>query len=105
VQGIQNPPRAYPAISDTMEIVPGIHQVEEVNGNCYVIVRDGIFIVDTGLPGASKKILPYIQDTLGKNPSDIKTIILPENHLDNLSSSTLFFSSSSEEKKSLTFAF
>lgn len=65
-----------------MEIVSGIHQVEGVNGNCYVIVRDGIIIVDTGLPGAGKKILSYIQDTLGKKPSDIKTIILTHYHID-----------------------
>jgi glyoxylase-like metal-dependent hydrolase (beta-lactamase superfamily II) len=65
-----------------MEIVPGIHQVEGVNGNCYVIVRDGITLVDTGLPGASKKILSYIQNTLGKKPSDIRTIILTHYHID-----------------------
>ena len=65
-----------------MEIVPGIHQVEDVNGNCYVIVRDGITIVDTGLPGAGKKILSYIQNTLGKKPSDIRTIILTHYHID-----------------------
>jgi glyoxylase-like metal-dependent hydrolase (beta-lactamase superfamily II) len=65
-----------------MEIVPGIHQVEGVNGNCYIIDRDGITIVDTGLPGAGKKILSYIQNTLGKKPSDIRTIILTHYHLD-----------------------
>ena len=65
-----------------MEIVPGIHQVEGVNGNCYVIVRDGITIVDTGLPGAGKKILSYIQNTIGKKPSDIRTIILTHYHID-----------------------
>jgi len=65
-----------------MEIVPGIHQVDGVIGNCYLIVRDGITVVDTGLPGAGKKILSYVQDTLGMKPSDIRTIILTHDHTD-----------------------
>jgi glyoxylase-like metal-dependent hydrolase (beta-lactamase superfamily II) len=65
-----------------MEIVPGIHQVDGVNGNCYLLVRDGITVIDTGLPGAGKKILSYIQGTLGRKPSDIRTIILTHYHID-----------------------
>jgi hypothetical protein len=33
-----------------MEIVPGIHQVDGVNGNCFIIVRDELTIIDTGMP-------------------------------------------------------
>ena len=33
-----------------MEIIPGIHQVDGVNGNCYIIVRDKLILIDTGLP-------------------------------------------------------
>jgi len=58
-------PNAYPATDEIMEIVPGIHRVDGVNGNCYLIIRDGITIIDTGLPGASKKILSYIGRRLG----------------------------------------
>ena len=65
-----------------MEIVPGIHQIDGVNGNCYVIVRDGLILIDTGLPRTSKKILSYIQDTLKCKPSEISTIMLTHYHID-----------------------
>jgi glyoxylase-like metal-dependent hydrolase (beta-lactamase superfamily II) len=65
-----------------MEIVPGIHQIDGVNGNCYVIVRDGLILIDTGLPRTSKKILGYIQETLKRGPSEISTIILTHYHID-----------------------
>jgi glyoxylase-like metal-dependent hydrolase (beta-lactamase superfamily II) len=65
-----------------MEIVPGIHQIDGVHGNCYVIVRDKLILIDTGLPRTSKKILSYIQDTLNRKPSEISTIILTHHHID-----------------------
>lgn len=65
-----------------MEIVLGIHQVDGVNGNCYVIVRDGLILIDTGLPRSSKKILNYIQHILKRKPSEISTIILTHYHID-----------------------
>ncbi|MGD0079067.1 MAG: MBL fold metallo-hydrolase [Methanoregula sp.] len=65
-----------------MEIIPEIHQVEGVNGNCYVIVRDGLTIIDTGLPRNSPKILSYIRDQLHRSPAEIRTIILTHFHLD-----------------------
>ena len=53
-----------------MEIVPGIHQVDGVNGNCFIIVRDELTIIDTGMPKNSTKIVKYIQDILKrKRPS------------------------------------
>ena len=30
-----------------MEIVPGIHQIDGVNGNCFIIVRNGLTLIDT----------------------------------------------------------
>jgi hydroxyacylglutathione hydrolase len=65
-----------------MEIIPGIHQIDGVNGNCYVIARDRLILIDTGLPRTSKKILSYIQDTLKRNPSELSTIILSHYHID-----------------------
>jgi hydroxyacylglutathione hydrolase len=65
-----------------MEIVPGIHQIDGVNGNCYAILRDGVVLIDTGLPHNSKKILSYIQDTLKRKPAEISTIILTHYHID-----------------------
>jgi hydroxyacylglutathione hydrolase len=65
-----------------MEIVPGIHQVDGVNGNCYIIVQDTLTLVDTGLPRNGAKILEYVQKTLQRKPTDIKTIVLTHFHID-----------------------
>ena len=69
-----------------MEIIPGIHRVDDVNGNCYIIVRDRLTLIDTGLPRNSKKILRYIEDTLRRTPSDLATIILTHYHIDHTGS-------------------
>jgi glyoxylase-like metal-dependent hydrolase (beta-lactamase superfamily II) len=65
-----------------MEIVPGIHQVDGVNGNAYIIVRKGLVVIDTGIPGSGKKILSFIWDTLHREPSEITTVILTHFHTD-----------------------
>ena len=66
-----------------MEIVPGIHQIDGVNGNCFIIVRNGLTLIDTGgMPRNSAKIVKYIQDILKRKPSEIKTIVLTHFHVD-----------------------
>jgi glyoxylase-like metal-dependent hydrolase (beta-lactamase superfamily II) len=65
-----------------MEILPDIHQVDGVNGNCYIIVRDGLTVIDTGIPGSGKKILGYIREKLHREPSEIRTIIITHFHMD-----------------------
>jgi len=65
-----------------MEIIPGIHQVDGVNGNCYILVHDSLSVIDTGLPGSGKKILAYIRDRLHREPGDISTIIISHFHID-----------------------
>ena len=67
-----------------MEIVPGIHQVDGVNGNCFIIVRDELTLIDTGMPKNSAKIVKYIQDILKRKPTDIKTIVLTHFHVDHV---------------------
>ena len=71
-----------------MEIVPGIHQVDGVNGNCFIIVRDGLTLIDTGMPKNSAKIVHYIQDILKREPTDIKTIVLTHFHIDHVGSAS-----------------
>jgi glyoxylase-like metal-dependent hydrolase (beta-lactamase superfamily II) len=73
-----------------MEIITGIHQVDGVNGNCYILVRDGLTVIDTGLPaGSGKKILAYIRNTLYREPAEIKTIVITHFHLDHIGSVAL----------------
>jgi len=67
-----------------MEIVPGIHQVDGINGNAYVIVRKGLVVIDTGIPGSGNKILSYIRDTLHREPSEITNVILTHFHTDHI---------------------
>jgi glyoxylase-like metal-dependent hydrolase (beta-lactamase superfamily II) len=65
-----------------MEITPQVHQIEGMHGNCYIVVRDGLVLVDTGMPGNSRRILSYIRGTLGRDPSEIHTILLTHFHID-----------------------
>jgi glyoxylase-like metal-dependent hydrolase (beta-lactamase superfamily II) len=65
-----------------MEIVPGIHQVDGVNGNCYIIDRNRLILIDTGLPRNTQKITRYIQETLNRKLSELSTIIITHHHID-----------------------
>lgn len=69
-----------------MEIVPGVHRIDGVHSNCYALVRDGLILIDTGMPNSTKKILAYIQNTLKRTPSDLTTIILTHYHMDHVGS-------------------
>ena len=68
-----------------MEIVAGIHKIDGVNGNCYIIGDGTLTLIDTGMPNNSAKILAYIKQ-MGKKPEDIKTIILTHSHIDHIGS-------------------
>lgn len=65
-----------------MEILPEIHQVDGVQGNCFLLDREGLVLIDTGLPRNNKKILSCIRDTLKKDPKDLKYIIITHYHVD-----------------------
>ena len=65
-----------------MEITPAVHLVGAMRGNCYVVIRGGLVLIDTGMPGNSRKILAYLRETLGREPSEIHTILLTHFHVD-----------------------
>ena len=67
-----------------MEIIPDIHQVDGVNGNAYIIARDRLIVIDTGIPGSGKTILSYIRNTLHRDPAEITTIVLTHFHTDHV---------------------
>jgi len=67
-----------------MEIVPGIHLVDGINGNAYIIIRDRLVIIDTGITGSGKTILSYIRNTLHRKPEEIRTVILSHFHTDHI---------------------
>ena len=69
-----------------VEIVPGIHWIEGINCNVYIIVDKELTLIDTGLPRKAKKILSYITGELQRKPSDLKRIIITHSHLDHTGS-------------------
>jgi glyoxylase-like metal-dependent hydrolase (beta-lactamase superfamily II) len=69
---------------DILEVAPGIHWIEGINGNCYLLVDKEITLIDTGLPHKAKKILRYISDELHRAPSDLKMIVLTHCHVDHI---------------------
>jgi glyoxylase-like metal-dependent hydrolase (beta-lactamase superfamily II) len=69
-----------------MEIVNGIHQVDGVNANVYLLI-DGeeLTIVDTGMPKNAEKILGYVHK-ISREPSSISKILLTHCHIDHAGS-------------------
>jgi glyoxylase-like metal-dependent hydrolase (beta-lactamase superfamily II) len=65
-----------------MKIVDNVFIVPNVVANPYIILdEDGVTVIDTGLPRSEKKILAYLAG-LGKQPQDIKRIIITHADLD-----------------------
>jgi Zn-dependent hydrolases, including glyoxylases len=74
-----------------MEIVPGIHRVDEASSNLahsnvyLVINKQDLYVVDTGTKGNAEKIAAYIEK-LGRQPKEVSTIILTHYHMDHAGS-------------------
>jgi glyoxylase-like metal-dependent hydrolase (beta-lactamase superfamily II) len=66
-----------------MELAPGIHLVDGVTSNTFLVVEDtGLTLVDSGMGGAST-ILSYIR-ALGREPGDLRRILLTHQHADHV---------------------
>ena len=74
-----------------MEIVEGIHRVDEASANMahanvYMLIKgEELIVIDTGTPGNAQKTVDYIQK-LGRQPANVKTIILTHFHMDHIGS-------------------
>lgn len=67
-----------------MEVLPGIHRVDGVIANVYLIVEpQGLTLIDTGILGSANKILDYVRG-IGHTPHDITTILLTHQHVDHV---------------------
>jgi glyoxylase-like metal-dependent hydrolase (beta-lactamase superfamily II) len=67
-----------------MEIVPGIYMVDgSIGCNTYLLVDDGVTLVDTGLRGNVPKIYASL-GRIGLNPRDIRRILITHAHLDHI---------------------
>jgi len=74
-----------------MEIIEGIHRVDEASANMahanvYLVINSKeLTVIDTGTSGNAQKTVEYIQK-LGHQPTDVKTIILTHCHMDHMGS-------------------
>ena len=74
-----------------MEIIEGIHRVDEASANMahanvYLVINGNeLTVIDTGTPGNAQKTVEYIQK-IGHQPADVKTIILTHFHMDHMGS-------------------
>jgi len=69
-----------------MEIVDGIHKVEGVTANTYVITDgEDLTLVDTGMPRNAGKILNYVH-RINHQASNISKILLTHCHIDHVGS-------------------
>ena len=67
-----------------MEIVPGVHLVDEARGcNIYLLVAERLTLVDTGLRGDLPAIERYVKD-IGRSPAEIDLVILTHYHPDHI---------------------
>lgn len=53
--------------------------------NVFIILGEKITLIDTGVKGSDRKILDFVRKS-GRNPSDIKTILLSHSHPDHIGS-------------------
>jgi glyoxylase-like metal-dependent hydrolase (beta-lactamase superfamily II) len=67
-----------------VEVISGIHWIQGINGNCYLITDPYLTLIDTSLPHKTKKILRYIIHELHRQPSELTTIILNHSHYDHI---------------------
>ncbi len=69
-----------------MQIVEGIHKVDGVNANVYLVI-DGeeLTVIDTGMPRNTEKILNYVLK-INRQPSNISKIVLTHCHMDHVGS-------------------
>jgi glyoxylase-like metal-dependent hydrolase (beta-lactamase superfamily II) len=67
-----------------MEIVPGVHWIDGVSAQCYLVDDTVLTLIDTGFPWKKQRILRYITETLRKNPSDLKAILLTHCDIDHI---------------------
>jgi len=69
-----------------MEIVEGVHKVDGVNCNVYVVTsEEELIVVDTGMPRSARKILNYIRG-MERQPRRVSKILLTHCHIDHAGS-------------------
>jgi glyoxylase-like metal-dependent hydrolase (beta-lactamase superfamily II) len=64
-------------------IADGVYHLEKADTNCYLVVNDGITLIDAGLP----RTWPLLEEALrriGATPADIDAVVLTHAHFDHV---------------------
>ena len=65
-----------------MEIASGVHLVDDVRwSRVYLIVYEKLALIDSGPPGAARKVLSYIR-SIGRDPQDLEYVLMTHSHPD-----------------------
>lgn len=67
------------------QIVPGVYEISLGFVNAFLIEADGLTLIDTGVAGSAGKILDAVRE-LGKQPRDIRHILVTHCHADHTGS-------------------
>lgn len=67
-----------------MRVVSDIYRVDGVTCNVYLLdAPEGVTIVDSGMPGAARRILAAVE-ALGRAPRDVRHLIITHQHVDHI---------------------
>jgi glyoxylase-like metal-dependent hydrolase (beta-lactamase superfamily II) len=71
-----------------MEVAPGVHRLEFVVGTklmaMYLLVGDGLVLIDSGLPGTPEEVyLPAIRE-LGRRPEEVRLLLITHADADHI---------------------
>ena len=67
------------------QVVPGVYQISFGFVSAFLIDDDGLTLIDTGISGKAPAILDGVRE-LGKQPQDLRSIVLTHLHMDHVGS-------------------
>jgi len=66
------------------QITQSVRRIHRAGVNCYLVVqRDGILLVDAGLPGMWRDVVEALR-LVGATPDDVTTVLLTHGHFDHV---------------------
>lgn len=75
---------AIPQRNLTLDVSPGVHQIEHAHTNCYVIEDvDGVTLVDAGYL-STWTLVEECLTAVGRSPDDIRALLITHGHFDHL---------------------
>ena len=76
----------FARLRTSLEVTPGIHKVDGVNANVYLVFdEEELTLIDTGMPRSARRILDYV-GKMNRKRSEITRIVLTHCHVDHAGS-------------------